>query len=209
MQKDIAGQRFERLTALRPDTPEKWLFACDCGREKVIWKAGVVSGRVRSCGCLHKERCKSGSNRRKHGDAKAGAVSRLHNIWRGMHKRCSPAANVHARERYADRGIAVCAAWRDYITFRDWAAENGYAEHLTLERIENDGHYAPHNCRWATKLEQARNRSTTRRIEVEGATRCLAEWLEQTGVTRSAFHARIKRGWSLPEALGVTLRAGS
>ena len=36
---------------------------------------------------------------------------------------------------------------------------------LTLERIDNDGHYKPGNCRWATREEQTRN--TRRAILVD------------------------------------------
>ncbi len=59
-QKDITGQKFNRLTAIRfhhkigkgRDIQHYWLFKCFCGNEKIIRKYDVTSGRIKSCKCL-------------------------------------------------------------------------------------------------------------------------------------------------------------
>ena len=58
--KIIKGEKFNRLTAIKLDhigdhRRSYWLFKCDCGAEKVILGAGVVSGNTKSCGCLSHE----------------------------------------------------------------------------------------------------------------------------------------------------------
>ncbi|MGF6641870.1 hypothetical protein [Paraburkholderia sp. MM6662-R1] len=53
--KDIAGQTFGRLTAIRRVEGQRWLFRCECGTEKVLHGAVVRSGHTRSCGCLRRE----------------------------------------------------------------------------------------------------------------------------------------------------------
>ena len=58
--KDAAGQRFGRLTALRPTRRRMnesvvWLCRCDCGREAEVPYSSLVSGNTRSCGCLKSE----------------------------------------------------------------------------------------------------------------------------------------------------------
>jgi hypothetical protein len=208
---DHTGRRFGRLVALEiayrrgaaAARKVYWRFRCDCGTEKAIAIATVVSGAVASCGCLHMERCKSGLNRVRHGDAKKGQVVRLHSLWRDMLKRCNPANNRFTIERYAARGIYVCGEWQNYLAFKEWALANGYAEHLSIDRIDNDGPYSPENCRWVEWQQQCRNRRNTRWIEVGGERKPLVAWLEQTGVGPSAFHARLKRGWPMEKALGI------
>ena len=54
--KDITGQRFGRLTVLKP-TPERryasvvWLCQCDCGQQVSVDGKNLRRGDTRSCGC--------------------------------------------------------------------------------------------------------------------------------------------------------------
>lgn len=74
----------------------------------------------------------------KHG----GNGTRLYIIWKAMRERCM-CPNCNRWHRYGGRGITVCTEWDDFALFRDWAMSNGYADNLTLDRIDHDGNYEP------------------------------------------------------------------
>lgn len=59
--KDITGQRFGRLVALRYAPEWKvgyWRVRCDCGTEFFTEGQALRRGRTRSCGCYRAERCR-------------------------------------------------------------------------------------------------------------------------------------------------------
>ncbi len=66
--------------------------------------------------------------------------------------------------RYGGKGITVCDRWR--YSFLNFLSDMGEKpEGLTIDRISNTGIYEPSNCRWATVLEQARNKGAYKKRE--------------------------------------------
>lgn len=158
---------------------------CDCGNEKCVRETHLKSGKIRSCGCLSAELA---SKRNKtHGERR----TRLYRIWTNMKARCNN-SKASRYEHYGGRGITVCEDWqKSFATFRDWALENGYTDTLTIDRIDNDGNYAPDNCRWTTAQEQARNTSKNHKVEFNGEVRCITEWADIFGIDRGTLLYRI------------------
>ena len=48
----------------------------------------------------------------------------------------------------------MCKFWKDnFIEFAIWSLDNGYKKGLTIDRIDNNGDYAPYNCQYITLSE--------------------------------------------------------
>ena len=127
-------------------------------------------------------------------------------IWCDIKKRCHTQSS-HAYADYGGRGIRVCERWR--TDFAQFFADMGPrpSADRQIDRIDNDGNYEPGNCRWATRIEQARNKRNNVFLTHWGRRLTIAEWAEETGFTDKQIQSRLKLGWSHRRALTEPLRA--
>jgi hypothetical protein len=196
--KDLTNQRFGRLTALLPvkkpwSSKYYWACRCDCGREVETIGSNLLRGNSTSCGCAKNEAV--GALNFQHGMSK----TRMFKIWAGIRKRCNN-PNMTSYSHYGGRGIRVCERWDTFIQFY-LDMKEGYADNLSLERINPNGDYEPSNCKWATAKQQARNKRNTVLLECDGVKRTAAEWEEITGVPRNTIWNRVKRGWTVNQSI--------
>ena len=135
-----------------------YLCQCDCGNFKIVSNHSLKSGNTKSCGCLHKEILiqRNKDNRIHHPENE-----RLLRIWRAMLHRCDKETDEHY-DYYGGRGIKVCDDWRDFEIFQKWALANGYADNLTIDRLDGNKDYCPENCSWATMTVQNNHKSDTK-----------------------------------------------
>lgn len=134
----------------------------------------------------------------KHGLCK----TRLYRIWAKMRDRCEKRYNEKTYQYYKGKGITVCQEWNtDFMSFYNWANENGYQDHLTIDRINNNGNYEPLNCRWATHAEQNRNYSKNVIIEHNGERLTAQDWSLRLGLRKELVSKRIRSGWGAIEAV--------
>ena len=100
-----------------------------------------------------------------------------YNAWVGIKRRCLN-VNDASYHNYGGRGIKVCNRWKDsFKNFWDDMGKRPSKKH-SIDRINNDGNYEPNNCRWATDLQQMRNKRGLRLITIDNQTKCLTEWAE-------------------------------
>lgn len=186
---DLGGRRRSR-----------WRVRCACGAERIVRQSRLRSGTTTSCGCAKIEALRSRSVT--HGGT-VGGNSPEYGTWVNINTRCTN-SNIPDYFRYGGRGITVCPEWS---SFEQFLADMGPrpSPHHTIERLDNDGPYAPDNCRWATRTEQARNRRSNRKITYAGETLCLSEWAERTGLRIHTILMRLKRGWSVEQTLTTTV----
>jgi hypothetical protein len=195
---NLTGRQFGKWKVLGPAFKRRgktfWRCQCACGVVKPVNGRHLRSGESTQCrGCAH----------RTHGATNGRTRTTEYVIWASMIARCHNEKN-RAYARYGGRGIVVCGAWRQsFAAFLKDVGPRPSANH-SLDRFpDNDGNYEPGNVRWATSKKQNRNRSDNRLLTAFGETRCLTEWAEALGVKRTLIRDRLKRGWSVEQALTV------
>lgn len=163
---DLIGKRFGRwtVTAIHAERYRSdghhclvlWLCRCDCGTERVVIGSHLRRGKSTNCGCVRREKgCYT-----THGQCRGGKRCRAYRIWNGILQRCLNPNNT-SYANYGGRGITVCEEW---LSFENFFADMGDPpDGLSIDRIDNDGPYAPWNCRWATRAVQRANQRPPKR----------------------------------------------
>lgn len=187
---DITGNKYGRLTVLEfAESKKKAAFfkcKCECGNITVVASASLRYGLTSSCGCIAKE--VSGNRARTHGEAKK---TKEYRTWEGLKSRCYTESDKRYY-CYGAIGIKVCDRWKD--SYENFLADMGRAPgpEYSIDRKNVKGDYEPENCRWATDLEQANNKSTTVWIEYEGRKLSLHNWSKELSVNYKSLHKLIK-----------------
>lgn len=203
----LTGKVFGRLTVQRllgvKATKIHWECLCSCGVVTEVYGAKLTTGHTQSCGCLQRER--TGQSKTTHGLSRKYKAE--YQVWLTMRNRCR-LPSVPCYPRYGGRGIKVCERWEDFSNFMSDMGPRPSSKH-SIERNENDGHYEPSNCRWATLEEQANNKCTSHFIVIGEVRRTLTQWCSHFGVNPKSVATRISRGWDPIEALTTAFTRGS
>lgn len=201
--RDLTGQVYGRLTvagyAGKIGTKQCWHCVCTCGTRRTISSNSFRTGNAKSCGCLQLEAVTRAVRQRctTHGWSKTTE----YRAYCHAKERCNN-PNVEKFRHYGGRGIRF-----EFDSFEQFIAELGpRPAGCSIDRIDNDGHYAPGNVRWSTKTEQIRNRSVAT-ILPSGAR--AADAAEAIGLVAQTILERLKRGWCEPCATSIPARSGS
>jgi len=153
-----------------------WKALCDCGRTRTVVASWVKLGITRTCGCQIK-----------HGQSKSDTYS----SWVSMRGRCSN-LNDKNWKYYGGKGVGICARWD---SFENFLADMGERpDGKTLDRLDSSKGYSPENCRWATKLEQMRNRSISPRVVKDGVEMSLYDACNLEGLDYKTVLKQVKKG---------------
>lgn len=192
------GQKYAHLTVieiLKVRFGHRVTCKCDCGIT-ITRRYSLIFGHKRlaaiNCGddkCKFRQRFNQGLSK-----------SPEYAAWRHMIQRCY----IKSRKdypRYGGRGIRVCKRW--IFSFPAFLKNMGKrpSEIHSLERKNNNGNYTPKNCKWATRIEQARNKRNNCLLTCDGKTATAPEWSEITGLTVAAIKRRRSAGWKDEEII--------
>jgi len=195
---NFIGKTYNRLTIIKyaytdKDSNHYYYCKCSCNNlmlETPIRLSHLKDEDIQSCGCIRLEKIKEKLTT--HGLSN----TRLYSIYDAMIRRCYDINNPNYY-RYGKRGIYVCNEWLEddgLNNFYNWAIENGYRDDLTIDRMDNDEIYAPWNCRWATKIEQANNRSSCTSINIMGTNYTKTEISRKYSINKYILNKHINNG---------------
>ncbi len=122
-----------------------------------------------------------------------------HWVWWEMVRRCTWSKHK-AYPLYGGRGIKVCARWMNFENFLADMGPRPSSKHSIDRYPNNDGNYELGNCRWATMLEQSRNRRTNHFVTFNNETLTILDWSRRIGIDPAALRRRLSE-WPLEKAM--------
>ena len=187
---EMIGKRFGRILVISEDKRDSqgiiyYKCLCDCGKEKIIKGTSLRAGVTRSCGCYNHDIVTKDNPVYK---------SKLYGVYRSIISRCNCPTDK-SYHNYGGRGIKISSEWNTFEAFKKWSESNGYKEGLWIDRINNDMDYSPDNCRWATPKEQQNNKRTCVYVTINGITKTISQWADETGICYATICRRLQLGW--------------
>ena len=187
------GEQYGRLTVVcRSDKTGYFVCTCECGQTKHIYGGHLRKGKIKSCGCLHRELASQNMTCQKLKHGMAG--TKIYGIWSSMIGRCRNPYH-HAYKSYGARGITINKRWLEFDQF--YKDMGDPPPKHSLERIDNNKGYTKDNCKWATTKEQMNNRRSCKFITFNGTTQSISMWADSLKVPRTLLYDRLNAGWSI------------
>lgn len=122
-----------------------------------------------------------------------------YNTWVHINQRCHNPKNKDY-ENYGGRGIEVCDMWRhSFEAFYLSIGPRPFPD-ATIERIDHNGNYEPDNVKWLSREEQVYNKRDNVYIDIDGVSKTVSQWAEESPVSEFTIYKRVSRGW--PEKYG-------
>jgi hypothetical protein len=192
---DLVGKVFGNLKVLKFSRLDKHGHSMWECKNIITNKIKIVHGRS-----LVRGETQGKKDHEAHGETKNGKKSSEYKIWKDMKYRCCN-QNHKNFKNYGERGIKICDRWKN--SFRNFLEDMGRrpSSKHSIDRINNNGYYAPDNCRWATKSEQDRNKRTNVWLEYEDIKMIKKDWAKFLGVSENYIYRRLKKGKSMGDII--------
>lgn len=184
------------LATLNRHNQRRWRCVCSCGTIRDVLEYALIAGSSKSCGCFRDDFARE--RKTIHGAHKTAE----YRSWHGIKSRCGRTPN------YVD--VTLCERWQKFENFRDDVLHEigPRPAGKSIDRINNARGYEPGNIRWATLVEQNRNRSCVNHVEHDGKRVALSALAASAGLTAHLLLRRIRSGWTLKRALATPSQKG-
>lgn len=175
---NLEGKKFGKLTVGKSIGNEGgyrvWNCICSCGKSKDVQSRSLVSGIVKSCGCLF---------RTVNGLSNTGAYK----TWLQIRNKCINKDHVMYKN-YGAKGIILCKSWHDFLNFYNDMGDR--PKGLVLDRENPKKGFNKSNCNWVNPKDQ-HIEGRTRLITFNGKTKTLSGWATKLGIGKATLQYRL------------------